>query len=151
MTLATWGKRVLGWLVDFGFNLVVSIVLAAVSAVPGVGGLISGLGRLALFALMVYWWYLTGRDGQSFGKKVIGIKVLDANTGQTIGGGRGIIRAIAHIVDGIICGIGYLFPLWDAKKQTIADKIIGTVVVEVPTMPFAEALKSSLPKPLGTA
>jgi len=33
----------------------------------------------------------------------------------------------AHIIDGLICNIGYLFPLWDAKRQTIADKIMSTV------------------------
>ena len=27
------------------------------------------------------------------------------------------------------CYFGWLFPLWDAKRQTFADKIIGTVVV----------------------
>jgi hypothetical protein len=34
---------------------------------------------------------------------------------------------LAHIIDGAICYIGYLFPLWDAKRQTIADKIMTTV------------------------
>lgn len=127
------------------------VVAMILSKVPGIGGLLALIGMLVYLALAIFWLYLTGRDGQSPGKKVIGIKVLDANTGQTIGGGRGIIRAIAHFVDGLICYIGYLFPLWDKKKQTIADKIIGTVVVEVPKMAFADAIKSSLPKPLGTA
>jgi uncharacterized RDD family membrane protein YckC len=35
-------------------------------------------------------------------------------------------------VDAIICYIGFLFPLWDSKKQTIADKIVKSVVVVVP-------------------
>lgn len=151
MTLATWGKRVLATLIDGGCLIALYVVAMILSKVPGIGGLLALIGMLVYLALAIFWLYLTGRDGQSPGKKVIGIKVLDANTGQTIGGGRGIIRAIAHFVDGLICYIGYLFPLWDKKKQTIADKIIGTVVVEVPKMAFADAIKSSLPKPLGTA
>jgi hypothetical protein len=39
------------------------------------------------------------------------------------------VRQLAHIIDGAICYIGYLFPLWDAKRQTIADKIMGTICV----------------------
>jgi uncharacterized RDD family membrane protein YckC len=42
-------------------------------------------------------------------------------------------------VDGIICYIGWLFPLWDAKKQTLADKIMGTVVVTAPKQGFSIA------------
>jgi uncharacterized RDD family membrane protein YckC len=38
-------------------------------------------------------------------------------------------RDIAHIIDTIICFVGYLFPLWDAKKQTLADKIVKTLVI----------------------
>ncbi len=38
-------------------------------------------------------------------------------------------RQLAHVIDAAICYIGYLFPLWDAKRQTIADKIMTTVCV----------------------
>ena len=37
----------------------------------------------------------------------------------------------AHGVDAIICYVGFLFPLWDAKRQTIADKIMSTVCVPI--------------------
>jgi uncharacterized RDD family membrane protein YckC len=35
------------------------------------------------------------------------------------------------VLDGF-CYVGYLWPLWDDKRQTFADKILGTVVVERP-------------------
>ena len=54
-------------------------------------------------------------------------------TGQPIGFTNGVIRQLAHIVDSIICYIGYLFPLWDGKRQTLADKIMTTVCL--PTTP----------------
>ena len=31
----------------------------------------------------------------------------------------------------LICYIGYLFPLWDAKRQTLADKIMTTVCLPI--------------------
>jgi hypothetical protein len=38
-----------------------------------------------------------------------------------------LVRQIAHYVDQIVCCVGYLWPLWDKKRQTLADKIVGTV------------------------
>jgi uncharacterized RDD family membrane protein YckC len=74
-------------------------------------------------------WYLGGKTGQSWGRKAVGIRLVGEQTGQPIGVGMAFARDLAHIVDSIICNIGYLFPLWDAKKQTLADKIVKTVVV----------------------
>ncbi len=56
-------------------------------------------------------------------------------TGQPIGVLMAFVRDICHFVDGVICYIGFLFPLWDAKRQTIADKIVGTVVIPDGTGP----------------
>jgi uncharacterized RDD family membrane protein YckC len=58
---------------------------------------------------------------------VLAIRLINYE-GRSIGGGLSFVRQLAHILDGI-CYIGYLWPLWDARKQTFADKIMGTVVV----------------------
>ena len=76
-------------------------------------------------------WYQAGKTGQSWGKRALGITLLSEETGQPIGAGMAFVRDICHFVDGIICYIGYLFPLWDAKRQTLADKIMRTVIVPV--------------------
>ena len=47
-----------------------------------------------------------------------------------IGAGLSIGRAILHVVDQLPCYLGYLWPLWDAKKQTFTDKIVQTVVIK---------------------
>jgi len=39
------------------------------------------------------------------------------------------LRQLVHILDSLACYIGWLWPLWDAKSQTFADKIMNTVVV----------------------
>jgi uncharacterized RDD family membrane protein YckC len=88
---------------------------------------------LAYVVTLAYWiwnWgYRQGTTGQSIGKSVMKFKVISEKTGQPIGFGLSIVRQIAHVVDAIICYIGFLFPLWDAKRQTIADKIMSTVCV----------------------
>ena len=67
-------------------------------------------------------------------------------TGQIIGGGMGIVRHFAHLVDSLICYIGWFFPLWDPKRQTIADKIMKTVVTSGnPKTDFATAVKGVIP------
>jgi hypothetical protein len=46
---------------------------------------------------------------------------------QPIGFGRSIPRQIARLVGAAICCTGFVFPLWDARRQTLADKIMTTV------------------------
>ena len=60
---------------------------------------------------------------------IMGLKCVSDETGELIGGGQGVLRTICHFIDSLICYIGWLFPLWDAKRQTIADKIVKTVVL----------------------
>lgn len=84
---------------------------------------------LALLVTAYNRWYQAGKTGQSWGKKALGIRLIGEQSGQPVGAGLAFGRDICHFVDSIICYIGYLFPLWDAKKQTIADKIVKTLVV----------------------
>jgi hypothetical protein len=39
------------------------------------------------------------------------------------------VRDVCHILDSIVCYVGFLLPLWDANRQPLADKIVRTVVV----------------------
>jgi uncharacterized RDD family membrane protein YckC len=70
-----------------------------------------------------------GTTGSSVGKSMMKFKVISEKTGQPIGFVMSIVRQLAHIVDSAVCYIGYLFPLWDAKRQTLADKIMTTICV----------------------
>lgn len=75
--------------------------------------------------------YRQGTTGSSIGKSALKFKVVSEGTGQPIGFGMSVVRQLAHFVDAVICYIGYLFPLWDAKRQTLADKIMTTVCLPV--------------------
>jgi hypothetical protein len=84
----------------------------------------------ALVALGYLVWnhgYRQGTTGSSIGKSVLKFKVISETTGQPIGFGSSILRQIAHLADTVVAGVGYLFPLWTAKRQTLADKIMATV------------------------
>ena len=119
-----WIHRVGAYLVD-----IVPVILIY---------LILGLtGKAALFVLAwvialgytIWNRWILGGQGQTLGKRALGMRLLSEQTGQPIGTLNAFLRDICHIVDSIICYVGYLFPLWDAKRQTLADKIMHTVVV----------------------
>jgi uncharacterized RDD family membrane protein YckC len=99
------------------------------SGASGIGLLLMLAGYAVSFVIMLYFLYMQGHTGQTPGKKLTNIRVISEQTGQSIGFGMSFVRYLAHILDGIPCYIGYLWPLFDAKKQTFADKIMHTVVV----------------------
>lgn len=72
-----------------------------------------------------------GRTGQSLGKSVLGITVIREDNGRPLGGWLTFGRALLHILDSLACYLGWLWPLWDRKRQTFADKIVSSVVVDV--------------------
>jgi uncharacterized RDD family membrane protein YckC len=121
---ANWGQRAGAYLID----------ALPVAVLDGIGIRIS-FAVYALFGLIglaytIYnRWYLGGTTGQSLGKKALNLRLVSEQTGQPIGPLMAFVRDICHLLDSIACFIGWLFPLWDAKRQTFADKIIGTVVI----------------------
>lgn len=86
---------------------------------------------IGLGYLVWNYGYRQGTTGSSLGKSVTKIKVVSEVTGQPIGFPMSVVRQIAHVADAIICFIGFLLPLWDSKRQTLADKIMTTVVLPI--------------------
>jgi hypothetical protein len=62
---------------------------------------------------------------------VAGVKVVGEDTGEVIDPGPALLRLLCHFVDSFLFYVGWLFPLWDPKRPTLADKIMRTVVVSV--------------------
>ena len=102
-----------------------------VTVLTGVGLMILG----GVLSMVIWVWNRVlqqGRTGQSIGKAALGIVLVSSRTGQPIGAGSAFLREFAHaILDGIFT-IGYLWPLWDRRRQTFADKLVGTVVAQQP-------------------
>ena len=158
-----WFKRLLAFLIDWA-------PIWAVYLVPMIGLLITdgwdcfdamyGSGRdycttssstvwLAIQVIgflpgaVYFFWnfcYRQGKTGQSIGKSALKFKVLSEKTWQPIGFWLSLVRQIAHYIDQLICYIGFLFPLWDDKRQTIADKLMSTVCVPLDSQQSAPQL-----------
>jgi uncharacterized RDD family membrane protein YckC len=139
--LANWLQRVGAALIDgliaFVPLFVGGLLAGAFSSNNGTAsagtGLLVALLYLVSLGIWVYnRWILQGRTGQSWGKQVLRLRLLRMADGQPMGGGMAFVRDLVHILDGLPCAllpIGYLFPIWDARRQTFADKIMNTVVI----------------------
>jgi uncharacterized RDD family membrane protein YckC len=119
--LATWWQRMGAGLIDLLSMLVPYVLLAQIAA---------GLGVLAWLVIWLYnGCYLNGTTGQSWGKRVLHLKLVRMADNQLIGAGAAAVRGLAHILDILTLGVGFLLPLWDARRQTLADKVMKTIVV----------------------
>ncbi|WP_330183552.1 RDD family protein [Nocardia sp. NBC_01503] len=95
------------------------------------GGICMGLALILYIGAGLFLAYREGTTGQTPGKKIVGIRLVREATGQPVGFGLAIGRKLLHVVDSLACYIGWLMPLWDGKRQTLADKIVSTIVVKV--------------------
>ena len=87
------------------------------------------IGWLYAMAFGIVMLVKEDKTGQTPGKKALGIRLFRENNGQVPGFGLALGRRLCHALDSLPCGLGYLWPLWDETNQTLADKIVGTVVV----------------------
>jgi hypothetical protein len=62
------------------------------------------------------------------GKMTVGIKVVGAD-GQPPTGGRALLRYVGYALSGLVLSLGFLWVIFDRKRQGWHDKIAGTYVV----------------------
>jgi uncharacterized RDD family membrane protein YckC len=130
---APWPSRALAAAVDLGVPLGIYLVAGVASTAlrdagnrPAVTVLLTGY--LWILAWVVWQVLAQGRTGQSVGKRVARVRVVDA-AGSPTGPARAALRTAAHLLDLLPAGLGFLWPLWDQRRQTFADKIVGTTVL----------------------
>ena len=93
----------------------------------GTSDLWSFLATVASLFVLAYW---TGSRGGSPLRVRLGVLVLDENDGSYIGTKRAVYRGLMSYVSQIALFLGYLWMLWDPKKQTWHDKVAKSVVVK---------------------
>ncbi|MHA6760503.1 RDD family protein [Streptacidiphilus sp. PAMC 29251] len=151
---ASWGARFAAYLLDGLIVGVVPFILYIIAAIAlassehtstdsygytstttsgagaGIAVIFYLLGAALGLAGALWLCYKEGTTGQSPGKKIMKIRLVREADGQVIGFGTAFVRKLAHFLDAIACYVGFLWPLWDAKAQTFADKVMSTVVVK---------------------
>jgi uncharacterized RDD family membrane protein YckC len=69
-----------------------------------------------------------GPRGATPGKRIVGIRVVDEQTGTAIGYRRGALRRAAYLGGGLVV-VGWLRVLWDQRNQAWHDRVARTLVV----------------------
>lgn len=78
---------------------------------------------------IIYYVGFWSSSGQTFGKSMLGIRVVGKD-GKKLNVGKAILRYIGYLISGIVLSLGFLWVLFDGKRQGWHDKIAGTYVVE---------------------
>jgi uncharacterized RDD family membrane protein YckC len=124
--LASWGERFMAYLIDIILIGIVAGMLRPIYFWPHNYPLIHlGLSNVLLF---LYWTYLEGTNGQSLGKRALGIKVVDLY-GDPIDIGTSMYQAIGKAFLGPIdLIIGWI--LYPEKQQRLFNNLSRTIVVK---------------------
>jgi uncharacterized RDD family membrane protein YckC len=138
--LATEGERIVAVIIDmiivFIFSLVIFIPLAFIV------GFFSLLGPFAFFfgpailltflLWLLYFTYFESTSGQTLGKQIMNIRVVDESTLQRLDFGRSLVRNILRIIDWLplFYLIGFLLIATNEKKQRLGDLAARSIVVK---------------------
>jgi uncharacterized RDD family membrane protein YckC len=139
---AEFGQRAIAIIVDTIIMAVLIAVVTSLLAVTILGGagfspgtiFAAGL-TLQVVALAVglgYFIVLEASGGQTLGKKLVSIKVVDER-GRDIGWGASVIRNLLRIVDALptLYIIGIVLILLSDDDQRLGDMVANTSVVKV--------------------
>lgn len=133
-------KRAMAFFVD----KIILFVICLLFFLVGLSGLSAGfnglepektLGRFALIYYlttqllgMLYFTYFHGMTGQTPGKMLFGLQVIQSS-GEKMTLGIAFLRWVGSIFSGLILFLGFLWIMFDSRKQGWHDKIAGTLVI----------------------
>jgi uncharacterized RDD family membrane protein YckC len=136
--LANWPQRVGAYLIDY-LIAAIPAFLALILFSGTEPGETANAGAVLVSSLLYLvslgiWIYnraiMMGRTGQSWGKQVLNLRLVRMADGQPMGGAMAFVRDLLHILDALLCYLGFLWPIWDARRQCLfSDKIMNTVVL----------------------
>ena len=87
--------------------------LSWLNILSGLIGLSTAVGYYVLF------W--TKQSGQTLGNRLLALRVIKED-GSELDVGTSVIRYIGYVLSGVILGLGYLWVIFDSKKQREAMK-----------------------------
>lgn len=151
---AGFGIRFLAYCVDFLILFVLGLMvqqmvgnspfaifqaqsLSEVQKIQGSGNSLLGIGIGLLLGLAYYLVFWVNYDGATPGKKLLAIKIVKDN-GEKLTYPVAFVRWLGNMVSAsttFFFFIGYLWVIWDKKKQALHDKIAGTIVIKTDKQP----------------
>ena len=127
-TLAGRGQRLIAVLIDAAvFLLPYGLIAAAKDS-----GAAAGIGGILVLIVIAAQLYLLAVNGQTIGKKAMGIKIVSATTGENAGIVpniliRGLVNGVLNIVP--FYGLVDALLIFRDDRRCIHDLLAGTKVV----------------------
>jgi uncharacterized RDD family membrane protein YckC/DNA-binding HxlR family transcriptional regulator len=137
LPLSSFKKRAAAFLVDFGIILAITVTIVFVPQVLSLNmaAFLSGQISVVLFVTIgLLWLYSTlleGFNGQSIGKRVLGLKVVRTD-GKKMSYDHAAIRNFGKIL--VLLPFDLLIGMWRIKDNTFMryfDKFAGTTVIDL--------------------
>ena len=137
--------RLLAFAIDQTIIYTISILLLFTGAFavgihysPDEGRFLERLGDVVTFPYiltlailtMVYYTYFIGASGQTIGKMICRLKVVQT-CGEPVSYGQAFLRWVGYLVSSIFFYAGYFWIAFDTNHQGWHDKIADTYVVRV--------------------
>lgn len=158
LPLAEFGERLLAYLLDslivaaivlipmiIGMVVLITTVVSLDSTTPNTSDVVFIFGMFAAIFVLIFAVQFVGtylyqvtyqmRKGVTVGKRVMKLRIVDAETGAPMDVSAARKRWIIHLLLAFVPIGSYLdglWQLWDERKQTLHDKVARTVVVKVP-------------------
>ena len=86
------------------------------------------VAALGIVVRLLYTWLLVGRYGATWGKMIVGIKIVTPD-GQSITYMRAFGRFWAELISQLACYVGYIIAAFDDERRTLHDRMCNTRVV----------------------
>jgi uncharacterized RDD family membrane protein YckC len=149
--LASWGSRVGAQLLDaliltIPSAILIALVIGVFLSGSDVGGVITAIIAFLLYIVVALFYAPVlmaregPRNGQTWGKQILGITVIRDN-GEQIELGFAFLRefVVKNLLFGFVGGffagiptlVDYLWPLWDDENRCLHDMVVSTHVVRV--------------------
>lgn len=83
---------------------------------------------IPLFYCIVFWKFRSATPG----KLLMDMKIVDAESGKEPSSLRWLLRGAGYVINVLILFIGFLWILFDERRQGLHDKLANTVVIKTP-------------------
>jgi len=136
MHYATWTKRARALFID---SIWWTVIALFVPLGPSLDDLMAASNPGA--SLLI--WMLVGQCipilvtgvlwavwGTSPGKRATRLRIVDADTGRPMTVKQATLRTLGYLLTFALCGAGFFWVLFNARKQALHDRLANTVVVD---------------------
>jgi len=142
MDFAPFWTRFAAYFVDGIITTAISWIIMAFGGM--IGGMIGGRSSFSAGAIIIpltsmglglaaraaYFIYFIGKDGQTPGKKLCKIRVVNAD-GSQVSYGKATGRFFGYMLSTLILFIGFFMAAWDDEKRALHDRLCDTRVIKV--------------------